>query len=145
MALTRIDSVPGEIDELSVYLQNWLRNIADEINYNYQLLDNGIPAGDGSIVTISGGVVTITTGFHRIDTQGAAATDDLDTINGGENGKILILGNTANGRTVVVRNGSGNIRLAGGDFSLDNTRDSLMLIYYGSLNEWVEISRSNNG
>lgn len=144
VALTRLDSVPGDINELSVFLQNWLRNLADSMNYNSQLLDNGVPIGDGSALTISAGVVTVTTGFHRIDTQGAVASDDLDTVSGGENGKILVLANVANGRTVVVKNGSGNIRLAGSDFSLDNVRDSLTLIYYGSLNEWVELSRSNN-
>ncbi|HUX00311.1 MAG TPA: hypothetical protein VMY35_04960, partial [Phycisphaerae bacterium] len=42
-------------------------------------------------LTIADGVVTATQGVHRIDTQDAAASDDLDTINGGSDGKWLLV------------------------------------------------------
>lgn len=93
-------------------------------------------------LTISSGAVTITKSLHYIDTEGDAASDDLDTINGGTEGDILILRAANNSRTVVVKNATGNI-LCAGDFSLDNTADSITLLR-GS-GSWVEISRSDNG
>lgn len=77
-----------------------------------------------------------------VDTQDAAATDDLDSISGTPaEGDILILSAADDARTVVVKNGT--IKLSGSDMSLDNRYDTLMLIYLNSA--WVELSRSNNG
>ena len=48
----------------------------------------------GSELTIASGVVTIASTydtFYDVDTQADAATDDLDTINGGEDGEIIII------------------------------------------------------
>ena len=50
-------------------------------------------AETGVELTIATGVVTIASTystFYDIDTQADAATDDLDTINGGEDGEIII-------------------------------------------------------
>lgn len=97
---------------------------------------------DRSTLTISGGVVTASRTHHRIDTQGGAGTDDLDTINGGVTGHILILYPASGARTVVMKDGTGNLALAG-DFSMDNAQDTIMLIYNGT--NWLELSRSDNG
>lgn len=43
-----------------------------------------------SKLTIAAGVVTRTQVYHSIDTEAAAATDDLDTINGGTEADLLI-------------------------------------------------------
>lgn len=94
-----------------------------------------------STLTIAAGVVTITGSNHRIDTEALAATDDLTTINGGVTNDILILRAASSARTVVVKDGTGNIRSAG-DFSLDNGQDTMMLQYDGVT--WNELSRSNN-
>jgi len=94
-------------------------------------------------LTIAGGIVTKTQSNHSIDTEGGAASDDLDTINGGVVGDWLILRPANDGRTVVVKNGTGNINLAGADFTMDNTRDRLVLLYDGS--NWIEISRCDGG
>lgn len=88
-------------------------------------------------LTISGGAITITQSYHRIDTEGDAASDDLDTINGYGTGDILFLKPENDARTVVVKHSTGNIWLRGGaDISLDDYEDHLMLIYSGS--KWCD-------
>lgn len=93
--------------------------------------------------TISGGVITLNSAFQAVDTESAAATDDLDTINGGTNGQLLILRAANSARTVVVKDGTGNIQCAG-DMSLDNAQDTITLLY-DVAGYWVELARSNNG
>jgi hypothetical protein len=96
------------------------------------------------VLTITGTVASINKNLSRInvDTEGAAATDDLVTIDGGVSGDILILAAADSGRTVVCKDGTGNMSLAG-DFSLDNTADRIVLMYEGTT--WFELSRSDNG
>ena len=98
--------------------------------------------GTNTTLTIASGAVTATTSFHAIDTEAAAATDDLDTISGGQTGQVLYL-HAANGaRDVVAKDGTGNLKLAG-DFTMNNAEDVLTLIFDGS--NWLEVSRSDNG
>ena len=53
----------------------------------------------------------MTQGHHSIDTEGNAANDDLDTINGGNAGEILLILPNNSTRMVRIRNGIGNIFL----------------------------------
>jgi len=104
--------------------------------------------GDDKELTISTGAITVGVAagaaFYRVDTEGDAATDDLDTINGGKEGDIIVLKAEDSARTVVVKHGTGNLQLnAQADFSMDNANDVIILIYDGT--NWLEISRSNNG
>ncbi len=62
-------------------------------------------------LTISSGAVTATIGHHNIDNEADAVNDDLDTINGGESGDILLILPNHDDRTVRIRNGVGNIFL----------------------------------
>jgi hypothetical protein len=98
----------------------------------------------GTELTIASGAVTATRGYHNIDTEADAASDDLDTIAGGADGARLVLRANNAGRTVVVKDGTGNIQCAG-DMSLDNTQDTIELIYDGTLTAWLEVGRSDNG
>ena len=112
---------------------------------NYTTLNNignFIRLVDQSSVTIASGVITVTGANAFIDTEGSASTDDLDTINGGSSGDILICTANNGSRTVVLKDGSGNLKLAG-DFSLDTINDKIVLIKNSSGN-WCELSRSNN-
>lgn len=93
-------------------------------------------------LTIASGAITVTRNFHTVDTEADAASDDLDTINGGADGMPLTLAANDAARTVVMKDGTGNLRLAG-DFSMDNNQDTITLIYNGSA--WLETSRSDNG
>lgn len=97
--------------------------------------------GAATEVTISAGVITATKSDHLVDTEADAASDDLVTINGGVIGNILFVQAADSGRTVVCKDGTGNMLLAG-DFSLDSGQDVLMLKFEGSV--WIEQSRSNN-
>lgn len=101
-------------------------------------------AETGIELTIAGGVVTIAgnySTFYDIDTQGDASSDDLDTINGAEDGEIIVLRAEHTDRTVVVKHNTGNILLQGGqDHALANTNQLLMLRYFGTATKWLEVA-----
>jgi hypothetical protein len=88
--------------------------------------------GDGGELTIATGAVTATHSRHTIDTESDAASDDLATINGGLKGQVLNISNANSARVVVVKNGTGNIVIPGGDISLEDTSKELLLRYDGS-------------
>lgn len=101
----------------------------------------GFANGGGK--TIASGAITVAEySLYSVDTEGGAATDDLDTINGGSyDGQILVLRAANSARDVVLKDGSGNLRLVG-DFTLTNSQDRIMLMYDGT--NWCELSRSDN-
>ena len=78
-----------------------------------------------------------------MDKQRRQATDDLDIINGGSQGQVLVLRANVNSRTVVCKDATGNLYLSG-DMSLDHSRDRLVLQYSDAASGWIEISRSDN-
>src|SRR3989339_476053 len=78
-----------------------------------------------------------------VDTEGATATDNLDTINGGTTGDIIILRSVNSTRDVVLKHGTGNLRLDGSaDKTLDTPSDTITLLRSG--NFWLQTSFSNN-
>ena len=119
---------------------NYTLDVIGDVRVNQQFT-----LGTADELTISGGVITVTKSYHNIDTQGEAVSDELDTINGGVDGMILVLRSVASARDVTLKDGTGNLILAG-DFILSNNRDKIMLIWDDSVGggEWHEISRSNN-
>lgn len=89
-------------------------------------------------LTISSGAVTVSRNIHTIDTEGAAATDNLDTINGGATGWFLMIRPLSSARTVVIRHNVGNIYCAGGEnISLDEEYNLALGYYDGNLNKWI--------
>ena len=99
-----------------------------------------INIGSASTSTIVTGAITISKSIHYVDTEGAAATDDLDNIYGGTDGDIIFLRALTDTRTVVLKHNTGNLRLNGSvDFSLDDARDYVILYY--DENIWTEIAR----
>jgi hypothetical protein len=94
-------------------------------------------------IFISSGVISITQGYHTVDTEGGAASDEINTIN--DNGfpaaTILVLRATSASRTVILKDDTGNLRLAG-DCTLDDNDDTITLIGTGAV--WYEVARSNN-
>jgi hypothetical protein len=83
-----------------------------------------------------------------VDTEGAAATDDLVTINGGADGQTITIKTADNTRDVTVvhsTSGSNTIRLNGSvNFTLDAVADKLVLQYDGALQQWCEVGRGDN-
>ena len=82
-------------------------------------------------LTISSGAITVTTNNHTIDTEGDGASDDLDTINGGVDGMVLTVRAAHTDRTVVLKDGTGNLNL-GADYSMDSTDSAVMLLSDGT-------------
>lgn len=104
------------------------------------LADDGDLAFTGvSTLTISGGVITVTGNRHLVDTESAAAADNLDTINGGAAGAIVILRTAADARNVTLTN-AGNISTPGGiSLLLDYANQICILVYDGALSKWLTI------
>lgn len=116
--------------------------------FSHNLQAPGFRFDNAASLTIASGVVTITQGYNEIDTEGAAATDDLDTITIGVmssgvaigEGSVIILQSANASRVITVKNGTGNIVLLGGDFVMNSTSARLTLVYSGS--NWVAVSRT---
>jgi hypothetical protein len=99
---------------------------------------------DGSELTIATGAITVTKARHTVDTEADAASDDLVTINGLAAGEICIISANHTDRTVVVKNGTGNIACStGADISLDATEKEVLL--YGRASTVLAIPLYNLG
>lgn len=100
---------------------------------------------DAAALTIdAAGAITRTQVYHEVDTFGGAASDNLDTINGGVEGDLLIIKAANGARTVVVRHNQDNIWLSGEtNISLDDADDHLMLVYDGTY--WCDVGWSAGG
>ena len=100
-----------------------------------------------SELTIASGAVTPTQGQHTIDTEGDAASDDLDNIlqTNLPEGRLLLLRAADAARTVVIKHnagGAGQIYTWDGeDFSLDETEKFILLLRVSTA--WYEVARSN--
>ena len=111
-------------------------------------------SGSATALTIASGVVTLTnnSSSYVLDTEGAAATDDLDTINGGQDGQIIYLRIANNARNVIVKHNTGNIWNAQYNNNhsisldraivLDNTTDFVILRYDLTIAKWIICSSS---
>jgi hypothetical protein len=94
-------------------------------------------------LTIAAGVIAVTDTYHRVDTEAAAATDDLDSATGGAVGDILIIVPNNDTHTVVVKHavGADLFFLQNGlDFTMDTNKHTLVCRYNGT--QWIEIARS---
>jgi hypothetical protein len=70
----------------------------------------------------------LTQGTHLIDTEAAAASDNLDTLAGGIEGAIYILACANTSHEVVVRSGAGNIRTYEGVSRVLNTEGKFIVV-----------------
>lgn len=94
----------------------------ESLNTDQLILD------DGTELTIATGAITVTKARHLVDTEADAASDDLTTISGLASGEIVILSPANDARTVVVKNGTGNIVCAtGADITLDDSTDMVLI------------------
>jgi hypothetical protein len=96
-----------------------------------------------SELTIDANAIIPTKSFHTVDTQGDIASDELTTITFTDDtdGTTLIIRPVNDARTVVVKNGTGNIVCGktGGDVTLDDETDTFMCVYDADLNKWLEL------
>lgn len=95
-----------------------------------------IPPGD---IVIASAAITIIESYNSVDTEGAAASDDLETISGGTAGDIIFIKAANTARTVVLKHGTGNIYAnSGSDLSLDSIEKMALLIFNGT--NWILFS-----
>jgi hypothetical protein len=120
-----------------------------ECNWYTRALVPPLPSGSlfnmpgGSTLTIASDAITVTGGGrYFIDTEGAAATDNLSTINGGNVGDIVILSDVSSARDVTIKNGTGNIS-CGADRTNTALTDMIMLMKYNS-SSWVMLTFADN-
>ena len=105
-------------------------------------------SGSATALTIATGAITLTnnSSSYVLDTEGAAATDDLDTISGGQDGQIIILNSANASRNVVVKHNTGNIYNPNAfDITLDLTTDLVVLRYNATAVKWIVVSVSAFG
>ena len=117
---------------------DWNTYLRDNIDF----LKANIALDAAVELTIATGEITKTKSYHFVDTQGDAGSDLLDTINGGSDGDILFLEAEHTDRTVILKDGTGNLQL-GGDIYLTGTGQVVALIYNGTLAKWLLIETFN--
>lgn len=128
-----------------------LTGLGDDDHPQYLLADGSrnlvkLDLTDSSELTIAAGAITITQSYHRVDTEANAASDDLDTINGGADGTVLYLVAENDARTVVFRHGIGNIVTPdGANFSLDTDDKVALLIYSSAITAWRLVAATGAG
>jgi len=77
------------------------------------------------------------TRYVVVDTEGAAATDNLSTISGGSDGQVLYLIAANAGRVITLKHNVGNIKLWGGvDVAL--AADKVTKLFYNGTN-WSDV------
>lgn len=118
-----------------------LENLAEAVRRGL-----GVGVGTASTYTISAGAIAPTVGVFAVDTEGAVASDNLDTINVDAYlpDSLILLRASSSARTVVVRHlqgGSGQIRLAdpASSFSLEYDDQCILLRLQGTI--WTEVFR----
>jgi hypothetical protein len=133
---SRIDEIERWIHSLSVG-KDYAQEIQD-LQLLYAFGDIGRDETDGMIcaplspttLTIASGEITVSAIknylWHLIDTEGAAAADDLTKINGGHPGAILTLQSVNAARVPTIKNGAS--LPMGADFTLDSPLDKMTFI-----------------
>jgi hypothetical protein len=120
--------------ESNTGLTRFRENTQCEKNFK---VDGFLSLPDPSILTIATGAVSLTKSHHKIDTELAAASDDLLTLNGGSSGDVVILQAADAARSVVIKHAAGNIRnFSGADITLDDYGKAVSYFYDGF--NWIQ-------
>lgn len=114
-----------------VYVANsaqYVRQLVERINTvtsdDHEISTRKLNFKDHTTLSIVSGAITADRSVHKIDTEGAAASDELTTINGGVDGDLLFLRSANANRIVYLKHNAGNIRTAHGhDIRLNPTRE----------------------
>ena len=109
-----------------------------------QLADKKTVFLESTELTISNDAITVVGKNNIVDTEGDAAADILDVINGGVDGMVIVIRAASEERTVHVEDATattGNIHCVAG-IDLDEVWKSVLLMYVGSISEWIVLSRN---
>ncbi len=96
--------------------------------------DRRINTGTAQPVTIAAGKISLIPGFsyYKITVQ-TGSSDDLDTINNGNEGDLIFFKAASDTATIVLKDGTGNILTEGSvDLSLDDLDDLAILHFDGT-------------
>jgi hypothetical protein len=94
-------------------------------------------------LTIATGSITPTQNWHLIETQAAAATDDLDTIvaTNATDGFILYVRQVDDARCFTIRNDIGNILTPSGlNVATTNAQQVITFVYDGTTSKWMLVT-----
>ena len=103
--------------------------VRDNLNY----LKSNIALGVAGAITVDAGVIIKGQTYHKVLGEGSAE-DEIDTIDGGAEGDIIIL--RPDGYAITLKDGTGNIIL-GADLVLTSDTDHALLICNDAGN-WVK-------
>lgn len=119
-------------------------NVTAAAPYNVASFTGKVQYQAPTTLTVSGAAVTVTRNVHALDTSGGAANLDTITATNVSTGFVLtVYGADPGANPVTLRDGTGNMDLAGGNFTLSNANLWMQLIYQGTT--WYELARSNAG
>lgn len=103
------------------------------------------PEGATREISAGGAIRVDRKSFYRVDTNGAAATDDLDTVTGGYDGQVIILA-SVNAARVVTLTAAGNLAPKDGAPITLSAPDILVVMRYDdTAGEWNEVARAGGG
>lgn len=98
-----------------------------------------------STKAVSSGAITVPASNNVLyQVVGASGSVDLNTINGGKEGQIVMFATASSSYTITFKDSTvspANLSLSA-DFAMNNPADMITLIKRGSI--WYEVSRSNN-
>lgn len=125
-------------------LESLLKEIAKNFNTlerRLKILEARPPVDDSGLfgrfqaLTIASGVITPAAHAHYVLRPETGSTDDLATITATRDGQLLFL-RVESGKTITVKNGTGNITLPGGDIVLDSSTKLLALFFVADAALW---------
>ena len=94
--------------------------------------------------SISAGEINPSRSYLRVETEGAAASDDLNTINGGFDGRILVIRAFNTAHTIVIKHGADNIDCGNlGDISLDSHEKVVIFKFSSTVAKWCFVAFSH--
>jgi len=89
-------------------------------------------------LTIVTGAVTIGRNYNTIETEGGAGSDNLETINSGQDGFWVVFRLKDAAHHVVVKHGTGNIYTAtAGDITLSEAYQFVFGVFDDALDKWL--------
>lgn len=131
-----VDGEPIDANDVLIPLNDAKTLFEDVLNGDQYFYQTNYGAAEE--VTIAGGVIdTDGRAYLKVDTEANAASDDLDTIDGGVEGDVIYLRLENAARVVVFKHNTGNIYLSSGlDYTLSDANRVIKLFRIGSL--WTD-------
>jgi len=121
------------------YVRQLVDRVSSVSDADHKLSPQRLNLKDATQLTIASGAITISRSSHTVDTESAAPSDDLDTINGGIEGDLLYLRSINSSRVIQLRHNIGNIQTPSEqDVILDLSTKEVLLKFNGT--DWLIIT-----